>query len=142
MSTRCNIVLKDSHNKLFFYRHSDGYPSGALPPLKIFMKWLNEGKIRNNVEQAGGWLIILGAIEYGDLPTFENGREKYGTGFYGDLNSIANPSDWKVGSIEPAVGIQGDIEYLHIIDLTNKTLKSYDQWDDKGNGLNEVSEDE
>ena len=28
MSTRCNIIVKDDHNSIQLYRHSDGYPDG------------------------------------------------------------------------------------------------------------------
>ena len=57
MSTRANIIIKEDwsykddkgktkkgSDKLIFYRHSDGYPSGAMPTLNIFMKWLKDGK--------------------------------------------------------------------------------------------------
>ena len=33
MSTRANIILKDSYDKLYFYRHCDGYPEGVAPTL-------------------------------------------------------------------------------------------------------------
>jgi hypothetical protein len=64
MSTRANIVIKDKHSQLIFYRHSDGYPEGTLPSLKKFMSWVKAGTIRNNVSQAAGWLIMVGAQEY------------------------------------------------------------------------------
>lgn len=108
MSTRANIVLKDEwkDSELWFYRHSDGYPSVALPPIMKFMKWVVEGKLRANNSQAGGWLIILGANEYG-LNTTPTGE-----GFSG----------WKVGSIEPTTHQHGDIEYLYTLNLTEKTI--------------------
>ena len=65
MSTRANIIIKDSWgNELFFYRHSDGYPDGTLPTLEKFVKWVKEGRIRDHAGQAAGWLIIIGADEY------------------------------------------------------------------------------
>ena len=102
MSTRANIIIKDDISKLIFYRHSDGYPVGALPTLKKFMCLLNDGKIRNNTTQAAGWLIIIGALEYSEM---------------GDINN------WKVGAYEPTANLHGDISYLYTIDLKNKTLK-------------------
>lgn len=67
MSTRANIIIKESYsyndekgkeinvtNQLFFYRHSDGYPDGAMPTLNIFMEWLKSGKIRTDLQQATG----------------------------------------------------------------------------------------
>ena len=46
MSTRANIIIRDDVNKLFFYRHSDGYPEGTLPTLKQFTGLISSGKIR------------------------------------------------------------------------------------------------
>ena len=83
MSTRANIIIKDEYDKLWFYRHHDGYPSVTLPSLNKFLSWIKEGKIRNNVNQAAGWLILLGAEEYGNKGSFDEN------------------SDWKVGAYEP-----------------------------------------
>jgi len=134
MSTRANIVIKDSHNKLFFYRHSDGYPEGTLPTLNIFMQWLKDKKIRNNISQGSGWLIALGALEYNTLPEFKTEKSDYGGHEYGDINTIKEPDDWKIGAYEPTTGIHGDIKYLYIIDIENKTLECFEDWTDKGEG--------
>jgi hypothetical protein len=80
MSTRANILIKDECDELWFYRHSDGYPTGCLPTLAKFMSWVKDRKIRSNVGQSAGWLIVIGKEEY----------ESEG------LNS-----DWKVGAYEP-----------------------------------------
>ncbi len=111
MSTRANIIIKDEYNKLCFYRHSDGYPGGTLPTLKKFLNWVKEGKIRDNVNQAAGWLILIGADEYKK-----------------DGKIICEPdktsvSGWKCGAYEPTTDIHEDIEYLYIIDLVEKTIK-------------------
>ena len=126
MSTRCNVIIKDEYDKLYFYRHSDGYPEGAMPTLKLFIDWLKDGKIRDNVGQAAGWLIILGAMEYDSIPGYA--RPDY----YG------SPKDFKCGAYEPTTGIHGDIEFLYIIDLKAKTVGCYDEWSDEGKGLNLV----
>lgn len=128
MSTRANIVLKDDHfnEYLWFYRHSDGYPEGALPPIQQFMDYVNQGLIRRNVSQSGGWLIILGAIEYATRDQLtrnpEGGFEwvKADPIYLHDFTPD-NPNTmdgWKVGSIEPTLGMHGDIEYLYIVNLT------------------------
>jgi hypothetical protein len=107
MSTRANIIIKDSYGeRLIFYRHSDGYPEGTLPTLEKFLSWVKEGRIRDNAEQAAGWLIILGHTEYNGKP---------------EPDFI---SGWKVGAYEPATCIHGDIEYLYIIDLSKKTIET------------------
>lgn len=152
MSTRANIIIQESFTyndkdgnevtqteKLFFYRHSDGYPDGTMPTLKIFMDWLKSGKIRQDVGQGAGWLIIIGAMEYNHIPEYKLEQPtRWGTQ-YGNISTIKEPKDWKVGSYEPTTEIHGDIEYLYVIDMKNKSIKCYNSWDDEGNGKDEVS---
>lgn len=121
MSTRANIIIKDgSDRKLIFYRHSDRYPEGALPTLKKFMSWVKDGRIRDNAGQAAGWLILIGAEEYGSVYV--------GGGKYMPKKSLTEPDPnddmmgWKCGAYEPTTGIHGDIEYLYTLDLDEKTI--------------------
>ncbi len=129
MSIRANIILKESYsykdaegkiinksNELIFYRHSDGYPEGTLPTLNKFMEWLKKGKIRNDLMQCSGWLILLGAMEYNTIPNYDNTTD------YPDIDTISDPKDWKTGAYEQTTGIHGDIEWLYTIDLNNKEL--------------------
>lgn len=130
MSTRANVIITDGYSKLYFYRHSDGYPEGTMPSLKKFLSYVKSGKIRNNVSQSAGWLIIIGAEEYkghhleGDawLELSEEQEKEY-------QNKIPTvPKDWKVGAYEPTSGIHGDIEYLYVIDLTEMKIKRPRNW--------------
>lgn len=109
MSTRCNVIIKDNSDKLYFYRHSDGYPEGVAETLNAFMDRLKSGEIRNNVSQSAGWLIILGHEEYAE------NRKLY-----------PEHSSWKVGAYEPTTALHGDIEFLYEIDLKAKTLKGWE----------------
>jgi hypothetical protein len=115
MSTRANIVIQNSNDKLYFYRHSDGYPECTMESLKEFVNMYKD-QLRGNISQSAGWLILKGAVEYG---------------FKGDLKDPAGNNNkyewnnWKVGAYEPTTDIHGDIEYLYIIDLDEKTLKCY-----------------
>jgi hypothetical protein len=124
MSTRCNIIVKgDFDEELIFYRHSDGYPDGALPLLNKFVELVQKGQIRSNVGQASGWLVLLGAVEYQTLtPTCfpGGGKEKYGTNhkIVGDAIDSFIPGYWKCGSIEPTTLVHCDIDYLYVVDLT------------------------
>ena len=113
MSTRANIVIKDGNEELWFYRHSDGYPEGAMPLLEKFMNAVKDKTIRNNITQASGWLILLGAEEYKVRADFTHENYKG-----------IREKDWKVGSIEPTTGRHGDIEYLYTLDLETKTIKA------------------
>lgn len=128
MSTRCNVILKNSWETLYFYRHSDGYPEVTKKSLEVFMGWLKEGKIRNNPGQAGGWLIILGAQEYNVYRGFDDPKKEYGTPLNTPIMSflpggeVGETIDWKVGAYEPTDDIHGDIEFLYIIDMDKKTL--------------------
>ena len=128
MSTRTNIVVRDKYSSLWFYRHSDGYPEGAMPVLQTFISWLRRDLIRNNVSQSAGWLIILGAIECNAIPT--TGQERKSD--YKLPKSLEAPKDFKCGSIEPTHHVHGDIEYLYVIDLNAKTISCYENWDDDG----------
>lgn len=125
MSTRANIILKEGEDKLFFYRHSDGYPSGTMPTLQKFVQWMKDGKIRNNISQGSGWLIILGAIEYNAIPKYKTEvTESYGRKREDTVDeSIEPPTDWRVGAYEPTTDLHGDIEYLYTIDLLTYEIK-------------------
>lgn len=43
MSTRSQILFRDKYTKVMIYRHSDGYPTGALSDLVKFFQW-NQGR--------------------------------------------------------------------------------------------------
>jgi hypothetical protein len=127
MSTRANIIIKDQYDKLYFYRHSDGYPKGTLPTLEKFLSLVKSGKIRDNASQSAGWLIVIGAIEYQTVhPEYfpESKKESYNQDDK-EIESCVNefsPDDWKVGAYEPTTGIHGDIEHLYVIDLDKKEI--------------------
>lgn len=132
MSTRANIILKDKYDTLWFYRHSDGYPDGAMPTLNKFLSLVKDGKIRNNVSQSAGWLIMLGAIEYQTVAksAFPIKGSKYDAKNREKIDATINeamknfiPKDWKVGAIEPTTGQHGHIAYLYTIDLEKQTIK-------------------
>jgi hypothetical protein len=124
MSTRAQIKITDSFGReLWFYRHSDGYPDGTLPTLQKFLDWVKEGKIRDNVEQAAGWLILIGAEEYGK--TYD-----YKTGTSSPKATLTEPLDdklsgWKCGAYEPCAcgSLHGDVEYLYTVSLKKKEIK-------------------
>jgi len=113
MSTRANIIITDGDDKLYFYRHSDGYPEGTMPTLNQFLDKVKKGEIRDNVSQSAGWLIVIGHEEYA------KNREEY------------EHTRWKVGAYEPTTCIHGDIEYLYVIDLEKKEIINvpYKEWD-------------
>ena len=108
MGTRAQIIIKDSCEEVWFYRHSDGYPEGTLPTLEKFLDWVKSGRIRDNASQAAGWLVIIGHNEYqiSDEPDAED--KIYG---------------WKVSAYEPCSNqLHSDIDYLYTIDLEAKTI--------------------
>lgn len=132
MTIRANVILSEIHSyrsknnlnvikakQLIFYRQSDGNPEAIMPVLKVLMKWINEGKIRNNLGQCGGWLIILGAIEYNAIPKFLFFKEKLGPD---ELSKIPLPKIWRCGGFEPAPSISGQIDYLYEININEAKL--------------------
>ena len=132
MSTRCNVIIKDDQDQLIFYHHSDGYPDGVLPTLKKFMQWVADGRVRSNVEQASGWLILIGAGEYGSR------YEKDSGGKYQHVpkETLTEPdpedhfNGWKCGAYEPSIDIHGDIEFLYTLDLKKLTIHVHDERED------------
>ena len=117
MSTRANIVLTEGARNIFFYRHSDGYPEGVTPTLDLLSKLIKERKLRNNITQCAGWLIIIGALEYGTINPEWISKERYHTPDF-------TPDDWKVGAYEITTGIHGDIEYKYMFDVTTGEYKT------------------
>jgi len=118
MSTRSQVVIKDSNSEQWFYRHSDGYPSGNMPQLHRFMRWRTEGRIRSNVEQASGWLVLIGADEYGYDYNIDTGIEKRRENLF-EPNGSDQIGGWKCGAYEICTcgKEHGDIEWLYTIDL-------------------------
>ena len=118
MSTRCNIVVRDSEgfdSQMWFYRHSDGNPETIIPFLLRFLQLVRDGKIRNNVVQACGWLIALGMEEYkSSVGQLDGSAPVSARGLHG--------SEWKVGSIEPTHNQHGDIAYLYCVDLSDCSI--------------------
>jgi hypothetical protein len=127
MAIRANIILSETHSyrsksslnviktkQLIFYRQCDGNPEAVMPALNVLLKWIKEGKLRGNLGQCGGWLTIIGAIEYNNIPKFLFFREKLGLK---ELSKIQAPKIWKCGSFEPATAISGDIDFLYEIDI-------------------------
>ena len=108
MSTRAQIkVVGVGGEELWFYRHSDGYLEGVLPTLSRFLEWRKTGRIRDNVQQACGWLVILG-----------NTENSAGTEPKSEL-----VMGWKVGAYEPCSPVfHGDIEFFYVVDLVKATI--------------------
>ena len=129
MSTRSQVIIKDDYDEQWFYRHSDGYPSGNLPQLQKLIKWYDDGLIRDNVEQSAGWLILIGAREYDHYHKFENGKVKEIPKDDITTPSKKDFSSWKCGSYEISVPQEhGDINYLYTINLENKTITIKDTY--------------
>ena len=98
--------LQDNDNKLYFYRHYDGYPEGILPLLVKFMQAMIHGKLRSNVSQSAGWLVVLGYFEKNPISRLE----------------MMHIDGWRVGSIEPTTALHGDIDYCYILNLADKAI--------------------
>jgi len=114
MGTRANILIRDdSGDILWFYRHSDGYPEGTLPTLEKFLDLVKSGKIRNNVNQACGWLVLIGHEEYKN---------------YSENNS------WKIGAYEPSTCAIGGTEFFYEIHLGKKEIRVFEVMGDGKKG--------
>lgn len=125
MSTRASIKITDDDDTLYFYRHTDGYPEGTMPTLKKFMAMVKSGAIRDNVGQAAGWLIIIGAQEYNCAKPYAKPPVTQATADALKMNDYTSDGflRWKVGAYEPTTGVHGDEEYQYHVDLAKKTIK-------------------
>jgi len=136
VSTRANIVLYDQsyRGKMWFYKHSDGYPEGTLPLILRFMKMVEEGQIRRNTVQAGGWMVLLGMQDHAwmfGLPQVTL------LDYYRRKAECSTALSWKIGSVEPTTGQHGDIEWLYRLDLLTNVLQ-YGQPGDEEDTLDPV----
>lgn len=128
MSTRAQVKIVDGDGQeLWFYRHSDGYPKGTMPTLEKFLNWVKQGRIRDDLEQAAGWLVLIGAQEYN---TYVKVSKNFETQRFEKAN-LTEPCDddkfggWKCGSYEPCPhrALHGDTQYLYTISLKDLTIK-------------------
>lgn len=109
MSTRANVKFVSGGEELWFYRHSDGYPSCCGEDLKDFVKGYASGKLRSNLIQSAGHLVVRGHEEFK--------REGF---------SESGLFSWKVGTYEPTTFQHTDIEFLYEIDLDEGLLSCTD----------------
>ena len=131
MSTRANIVIQNRRysEMQVFYRHCDGYPdrcdgnSGPIPlDLDRLCDWIREGRLRDNVGQMSGWLVVLGHMD-------QHESRKRWDWIDQEENVLGSPEgDWKVGHYEPSAwGIHGDVEYVYVLDLDSITWSCHTQ---------------
>jgi hypothetical protein len=121
MSVRAQVIIKDSDEELWFYRHSDGYPDGVKASLDKFCGWIREGRIRNNASQAAGWLVMIGAAECRGVYSLPGSLDKTDA-------ELLEPCDrdvvtsWKVGTYEPCgPELHGDVKHLYVVNAENAT---------------------
>ena len=120
MSTRATIIIKDSSETLYFYRHSDGYPETTGNDLKEFCKEydFDSGRFRNNPAQSAGWLIVHGYYK------MREDLERLATEWAPLHLGRDSGYDWKVGYYEPTDCIHSDVEFIYVIDLDEMTLET------------------
>ena len=119
MGTRANVVLSDGDGVMSFYKRCDGYPSETMPTLEKFMDLVKSGKIKDNVLESSGWLILLGADEIKDNEG-DDWKDRVPCVPYGDSQLNHEASAYQF-----SYGLNADIMYLYVVDLVAKTIKSY-----------------
>ena len=76
MSTRCHTIVKKNDKKVYVYRHSDGYPSGAGEDLKSF--------VEDNKDDIYNWSVNDFVVE---LYKYDGGFE-IDNNLHGDENYV------------------------------------------------------
>lgn len=61
MSTRANIIVKDSNSTVYLYRHSDGYPGGLGSEIHEFLNNIKNGNYLSLYDIVGR--ILTGSID-------------------------------------------------------------------------------
>ena len=95
MSTRCNIIIKDYHDRIILYHHHDGYPEGVGSDLKKYLATFQDWQIR----QHGRWKIA------------------------NDL--VKNNAQLDDDEYEITPRLHGDIDYCYVINCVSGTLRCY-----------------
>lgn len=95
MSTRCNIIIKDYHDRVILYHHHDGYPSGVGSDLKKYLATFQDWQIR----QHGRWKIA------------------------NDL--VKNKAGLDDDEYEISPRLHSDIDYCYVINCVSGTLRCY-----------------
>lgn len=112
MGTRCQMRIIGVHNQEhWFYRHWDGYPDGAMPAIRAFMKAVEEGRVRRNADQAGAWFLIITNAHEGQLKP-EHINNAHGPSDHNDLLLIQTCQKER----------HGDIEFFYTIDMRDGTV--------------------
>ena len=76
------------------------------------MEWVKAGRIRSNLSQAAGWLILLG-----------NQEDGYSNTLVPDSDKV---SGWKAGAYEPAFLAACDADYTYVVDLATKDIRAFE----------------
>lgn len=95
MSTRCNIIIKDYHDRIILYHHHDGYPSGVGSDLKKYLATFQDWQIR----QHGRWEIANGLVK--------------------------NKAGLDDDEYEISPRLHSDIDYCYVINCVSGTLLCY-----------------
>ena len=129
MSTRSIIVvhgedLYEKNKTVRLYKHSDGYPTGALEVIQNAIELIQKHKyedyktkaVRINVSTMVGMLIGAGTSEYGmgvriDSTWTENGPEQL--------------AEYNEAFETKHLGGQSDLEWIYIIDVAKQTVSIF-----------------
>ena len=117
------IILKDSRSEdwpeFWFYRHHDTEPRIIKKSLARFIGWVRDGLIRDNTNQAAGWIVILGRAE--SIGMLDSGQPLR-PGTYKEDGAY----HWSVGVYDPwPVGdLSIDPDRIYTLDLATLTITS------------------
>ena len=104
----------------------EGDRDGPIPQdLERIIGWIKEGRLRRDLGQLAGWLVVMGHIESVDRVNGYPWRKGEDL-MYGLPGASSDASGWKVGNYEPTSwGIHGDVQYVYVLDVVKLEWEVY-----------------
>ena len=103
ISTRCNLIIEDDHNRIQLYRHCDGYPDGPCGVLVALREAIPYAWPNPRFEAADFAAAIVRAWKEGG----------------GNIYIDGSPKAWEM--------IHGDVEWVYLVKPKKRDRDTY-QW--------------
>lgn len=109
MSTRAMIIIQEDLERLYYYRHNDGYPECVLSDLKKIMDYVRNKHIQSEISDIAYWLQIIGHVE----------------NYINNDPTICNQNKEILGYYRPVSNKIHGIQYEYIFDIKLMAITYY-----------------